>query len=375
MPSTKDEYGKDPFISSQISIIIATFIGIALYNVVELNVIILRTIKPGRCLYFWSFIIATWGIVPWSLGYLIKSFHLANGTLLYSIFISIGWCAMVTGQSFVLYSRLQFVLRKQTYLRRVLAMIIFNAVVLHIPTIVMGFGAQSSNPRIWLIVYPIYEKIEVTVFFLQEVILSSLYIIYTTKYFRQNVEILGKKAGKTKHHLIWVNALVIVLDITILALEYGGLYEIQTAYKGMVYSVKLKLEFTILNDLANTTKSRQASPGYAPYCSTHHAHAVTGGVQLTTYTSNKSALTNDEQDPYGERVNAGLAEPYRGTDTSLRGFRVTRNAVPGTEGTGRIDKRADDCSLGGFSMSNLAVNDSARVETSSSETPFAHEGS
>ncbi|RYP32665.1 hypothetical protein DL768_011130 [Monosporascus sp. mg162] len=256
MSGSQGGYGRDLSIPFHTSVIIATFIGIALYNVIELNVIILRTFKHRRGLYFCSFVVATWGIVPWCLGYLIKGFRLASGTTLYAVFISIGWCAMVTGQSLVLYSRLHLVLLNRLYLRLVLAMIIFDAVILHIPTIVMGFGTQSNNPGIWLVLYPIYEKVEVTIFFVQELVISSLYIMCTVKFFR-NERFLGKRVGRMWHHLIFVNALVIALDVTLLGLEYGNQHYIQTAYKGMVYSVKLKVEFSILNDLVNIAKSGQ----------------------------------------------------------------------------------------------------------------------
>lgn len=59
------------------------------------------------------------------------------------------------------------------------------------------------------------------------------------------------------NHLLWVNVVVVALDTTILVLEYRGHYNIQTAYKGMAYSAKLKLEFSILNDLVNFARPGQ----------------------------------------------------------------------------------------------------------------------
>jgi hypothetical protein len=56
-------------------------------------------------------------------------------------------------------------------------------------------------------------------------------------------------------HLIWINVLIVLLDLTILATEYSGHYEIQVMYKGALYSVKLKLEFCILNQLVSLTKT------------------------------------------------------------------------------------------------------------------------
>src|SRR3569833_2443432 len=54
-------------------------------------------------------------------------------------------------------------------------------------------------------------------------------------------------------HLVLVNIIIVVLDITILGLEYAGQFQLQTAYKGLVYSVKLKLEFSILTRLVELT--------------------------------------------------------------------------------------------------------------------------
>lgn len=59
--------------------------------------------------------------------------------------------------------------------------------------------------------------------------------------------------------LVIVNILVILLDITILGLEFADLYKLQTAYKAMSYSIKLKLEFSILNGLVNITRDRAMS--------------------------------------------------------------------------------------------------------------------
>ncbi|RYP08938.1 hypothetical protein DL764_001591 [Monosporascus ibericus] len=361
MSGSEGGYGRDPSIPFHASVIIATFIGIALYNVIELNVIILRTFKHRRGLYFYSFVVATWGIVPWSLGYFIKDFKLVSGTVLYGVFISSGWL----------------------YLRLVLAMIIFNAVVLHIPTIVMGFGAQSDNPDIWLVLYPIYEKVEVTIFFLQELVISSLYIICTVPSFR-NERFLGKNVGRMWHRLILVNVLVIALDATVLGHEFGNHYDIQTAYKGMVYSIKLKLEFSVLNDLINITKSGQGSRhrGYNQYCSSNLTHSAADAVQMTPYTSThretqiESQMENDKDDTFGlgARVSAGKIGPNP-TDVSTGIVRVTRETdVTSEELCGhKTNSKANLDNLEGVSASNFAVTVGARTTvSSSSDKPFAH---
>jgi len=141
-------------------------------------------------------------------------------------------------------------------------MIIIDAVICHIPIIVMVYGANSNHPDPFLLPYSIYEKVQVTIFFIQELIISGLYITQTIKVLRPEGNIRGKATRLVMVHLIWVNVLIVFLDVTILALEYSGLYDIQTAYKALVYSLKLKLEFSILNQLMGLMK-KGASGGYS----------------------------------------------------------------------------------------------------------------
>lgn len=82
--------------------------------------------------------------------------------------ISVGWVAMVTGQSLVLWSRLHLIVtgeRGQKILFYTKWMIITNAVVLHTATIVVEFGAfgniESEN---FATAYNIMERIQITGF-------------------------------------------------------------------------------------------------------------------------------------------------------------------------------------------------------------------
>jgi hypothetical protein len=108
-------------------------------------------------------------------------------------------------------------------------------------------------------IYTIYEKVQVTIFFIQEVTISSLYLAATVKFFRLDSALYGKSAGKMMRHLILINVLIIILDAFILGLEYAGYYTLQTSCKSLVYSVKLKMEFKILNDLVDLTQTRRDS--------------------------------------------------------------------------------------------------------------------
>lgn len=240
--------------------IVECFLTVAFYNVIELNVIIYSCFPRRTGLYFWSFVVATWGIAVYSVGFLTKDLSFIRNGFVYGTFIVVGWTCMVTGQSMVLFSRMHLLVRDKRILRTTLACIVINAIIGHVPTSIVLYGSNSPHPDRWLEPYAIMERIHVTIFFLQELAISAIYIVATTKLLRDKSRSSSssKRSASGRRflmHLIKINVMVVVLDITILALEYAGLYVIQTAYKGMVYSVKLKLEFSILNSLVEMTRA------------------------------------------------------------------------------------------------------------------------
>lgn len=239
-----------------ISDAVIVFLALSLYSAVELEIIIFATFKRRRGLYFWSFVAATSGIVPHSIGFLLKNIVISHDFVLYITLVAMGWVPMVTGQSLVLYSRLHLILWDPFYTRLVLGMIVCNAVVLHTPIIILMYGANSSPSNSWVHPYNIYEKVQVTVFFLQELIISGMYIKACFSFFDTHDRVHGDAVGRMRRHLLIVNVFIILLDIPILCLEYVDLYDLQTAYKAFVYSVKLKMEFRILNRLVELTRTR-----------------------------------------------------------------------------------------------------------------------
>ncbi|KAH7108997.1 hypothetical protein B0J13DRAFT_490244 [Dactylonectria estremocensis] len=260
--------------------------SVALYNVIELTLILWCYFKRHSGLYFWSFLVATYGIAVASTGFLIKFKAPQAGGYLYVTFIAVGWAAMMTGQSMVLWSRLHLILWDKTILRLVLYMIIFDAITMLVPTIIMAYGANSDNPDPWAKPYSIYEKIQVSVFFIQELIISSLYIRETVKLARLQSAIRnGRKWRPPMIRLIAINVIIILLDITILGLEYANYYNIQTAYKALVYSIKLKMEFTILNRLKEmATAQEDFSSGLFTNSDTRHQQtAAVTGIEMASF--------------------------------------------------------------------------------------------
>lgn len=232
------------------------FLSIALYNVIETTFLVFAVFKQRKGLYFWSFLISNWGIVPHGVGFVLKFFRITTLDLLSSAIVGVGWACMVLGQSVVLYSRLHLVIQDQTRLRWVLYMIIFDGIIIGIPLFVLAMGANSKHTAHFLPGFLIYDKVQLVVISAQETIISLIYIYETIQLLRQGS---GRRKGpveKLLRHLIFVNIVVLILDITLLAIQFSGHYEIQTTYKTAVYSVKLKIEFSVLNRLVNLVKHR-----------------------------------------------------------------------------------------------------------------------
>ena len=163
--------------------LIAAFCGIAYWTSIELLVLVNLTFKRRTGLYFWSIVITTLGILLQTTGYLLKAFENSWPPVLVTIICKVGWVSNVTGFSLVLWSRLHLIVNDPRVLKLVLCMIIFNAICLHTPIVVFEFCLMSQSIRERFL-YPmeVMERIQQTIFTLQEVIISGLYIYHTARF-------------------------------------------------------------------------------------------------------------------------------------------------------------------------------------------------
>ncbi len=234
------------------AIIVLTCITLSLYNCIELLLTILTTFREWHSLYFISLIVASIGIFPYCLGFLLEYF----GLLVFwasILFSTIGWVMLITGQSVVLYSRLGLIVQNDRILKGVKWMIIIDAIIFHTLTTVFqycqaygGDQAQFDHALFYM------EKIQMTVFCVQEFIISGIYLWKT-------VDLLKLVSRKGTRKVMWelftINAIIILMDIALLALEYKGLRSLERAFKSVIYSVKLKMEFAVLGKLVNLVQS------------------------------------------------------------------------------------------------------------------------
>ncbi|KAF2794630.1 hypothetical protein K505DRAFT_23905 [Melanomma pulvis-pyrius CBS 109.77] len=240
------------------------FLTISLYNVIELTFVIFATFRQRKGLYFWSLLVATWGIAPHALGFIFKFFQIIRSDLVSCAIVAVGWTCMVMGQSVVLYSRLHLIIQDPRKTRWILNMIIFDAIAFGCPLVVLAFGANSKYSARFLETFVRFDKIQLVIFSIQEAIISGIYIYETIRLLGHGGKRQDVPIRKLLQHLILVNVVVLIFDISLIATQFSGHYEIQTTYKAAVYSVKLKIEFSVLNRLVQVVKKGRSFDGELP---------------------------------------------------------------------------------------------------------------
>lgn len=229
-------------------IILSVFSGLALYDAIELTILVFTTFTAYKGFYFWSLLLsALLGVILESVGFMLKFFDLAPLALSVTMFI-VGWYFMVTGQALVLYSRLHRVLHNPKVLSLIRHMILTHAILFHISTSVVLYGSNFSSNPAFARAYSIIERVQLIAFNLQEIIISGLYLHETIKLFKMHPQRRGCESN-IMYQLLGINVAIILLDVGIVTLEFLDYYALQLIIKPFVYSVKLKLEIAVLGKL------------------------------------------------------------------------------------------------------------------------------
>ncbi|KAL5410954.1 hypothetical protein PMIN04_010446 [Paraphaeosphaeria minitans] len=221
------------------------------------------------------------------------------------VMIVVGWYTMVIGQSVVLWSRLHLITNSRRVIRYSLYMICVDVVILGFPTSVLTFGSNSNSLSTETLSrfvrgYNVMEKIQMVGFFLQELVLSLIYIKETLRILKLSKSTQGDLlsatadgselkhpfARKVMYQLLAINTIIIAMDVALLAVEFANLYLVETTLKGVVYSVKLKLEFAVLGKLVQIVSSRSNSSKHRGGSAEGHTTAPTTDRQtMQTATS------------------------------------------------------------------------------------------
>ncbi|KAJ0159386.1 hypothetical protein CTA2_9768 [Colletotrichum tanaceti] len=294
-------------VSQAQAMVMIAFAATAYYNTIEIFLSIFTTFKRRRGRYFWSMVVANAGINVNVVAFVLRYYsgHDREAVFASGIIIPLAWYSMVTGQSVVLWSRLHLVVHSRRQVRLVLAAIVFNAVAMHVPETVLFFlananagggdgGGGSSGRQRWAGPFEVYEKVELVVFTLQETAIAALFLCQGYKSLKPLSAVRPRAVANMVRHLAALLAVVFVLDAGLVALEYSDRFEIQTVCKPFVYSVKLKVEFVVLNKLLSFTRMSTCNcrgPGSTPSATLVLAGDSGGGGGGSSSSNNRTTAS------------------------------------------------------------------------------------
>ncbi|KAL1303303.1 hypothetical protein AAFC00_006708 [Neodothiora populina] len=282
-----------------------SFTAIALYNSAEIIILIFFVFKKYSGTYFWSLLVTALAIPIYIVGAWGKLVSLFEHDLTPVTMTTLGWIVMVTGQSLVLWSRLHLITQNQKLLKMILYGILINTSLMCPSTAVLVFGANSSSSMKYVRGYEVMERIQMVAFTVQELLISGIYLWEINRLLKVVYE------GRTRK-IMWeiaaVNIAIIVADIALVSVEFADLYQIQITLKGMIYSIKLKLEFGVLSKLVKTVCTRKelsievsdesqndkALPGLVP--TFRSATSMSAGTSPTMVNSNASSSQGKRRD-------------------------------------------------------------------------------
>ncbi|KAI0472412.1 hypothetical protein F4859DRAFT_515258 [Xylaria cf. heliscus] len=264
------------------AMMIGGFFGVAVYNSFELYITIFRTFRRRRGLYFWSAICANTGIPVTSLFVMLRYLNIGPAGP-FALIINFTWWVMVNSQSLMLYSRLHLVMGDPRKLRWVLWMIISTFVTLQVPTgtlfAIISFRHKSKSPE--TVAFDALDLTQLAVLGVQESALSGLYLYASRRTLKPMEIIKGPRVRKLLRELVGLLVLVIALDISLVVIQVTHHFDIQTTYKPVVYSIKLRVETFVLNNLV----SLLVHPG----CGCQQAPEIPSDTQGLNMTPNISA--------------------------------------------------------------------------------------
>jgi hypothetical protein len=162
---------------------------------------------------------------------------------------------MVTGFSFVLYSRLHLLNPSKTTLRVILAFIIVDAVLFHGPVIISTIVGNVHFTETASRVFDVASFTEIA-FSVQETVLAGLYIYFFLNFTRDSRA--EPETIKTLRLLVCAECVVLSVDVVLNVLLYEKLYLPRAMIQAFSSMLKLKIEFIVLNSLVDFSQSRSS---------------------------------------------------------------------------------------------------------------------
>ena len=179
------------------------------------------------------------------------------------------------------------------------------------------------------------ERVQMTFFCIQEFIISGIYVYSTIRLLRP---VYHGRTRKVMMQLIWINLIIIGMDVVLLIMEYNNNYEIEATLKAMVYSIKLKLEFAVLNQLmtlANSSVSNATKLTFAEDQEVPAAPALKGRSKSLSYLSRQFPKTTRSRtkSPHDKRTDS------TSTETTWSSLGVNNNKRVRTDWVPSLDRK------------------------------------
>ncbi|KAI9043219.1 uncharacterized protein KD926_004403 [Aspergillus affinis] len=240
-------------VSEGLTLLLVSFMSIAIYNGLELFFWIFDFFKRRHGCYFWSMVISAFGIINFALAQVLIFFNLAP-KIVWAPSISISYLTMSTALIMVLYSRLHLV-TSDRIARWALYMIIVTTLVFPVPMqILFLVGIFKQSMRV-LDISLIYERLVVTVSCAREYLILAIYNFEAFRNLKYVIAIKGPQGRKVRRILIATTFIIVCLDTALLVTEFQDRRAITMTYSAFSVSIKLKMEFAILNKLINLVQS------------------------------------------------------------------------------------------------------------------------
>ncbi|KAI9374316.1 hypothetical protein BJX61DRAFT_551498 [Aspergillus egyptiacus] len=239
----------DVFISLFVS-----FLAIAAYNALELLIWIFNFFRRRRGLYFWSILTGTVSVAGFmvitTISYFVKTPTAASAT---GVAVALVYPCLLTAQILVLYSRLHLITPTQGPLLLVVRWgIIISSVLLLIPFTVNLTGLSTTTSKTqqrFLAAERVIEHYTIIGTLSRELLICAIYLFQALRQLKPILAVKGAAGRRVIIHLILAMGAVIVLDSFMLLTTFGGASGLGLAYSCVAHSIKLKVEFGILNRL------------------------------------------------------------------------------------------------------------------------------
>jgi hypothetical protein len=232
------------------------------------------------------------GILLQTTGYILTKFENHIAVTFVLTISKLGWVLNVTGFSIVLWSRLHLVVNNSRILNWILAMVLVNGLVCHTITIVFEVGLTVDRKDYYSMAMVI-ERVQQTSFATQETIISFIYVWQTVRFLKNGFPVHTRKVIGS---LSFVQLVVIGLDIILTVLNNTDKMALKRMIHPFFYTIKLKLEFIVLNQLQRLVKS-----GLTPGLSLSSNRSFVSGLFRTS--AQPAPASQPETDPRAKSPN------------------------------------------------------------------------